>query len=409
MNVWAPVAASGSPRRTVVVVVTGKWFQSEYNTDFDGADLAAAGDFIVAVPNHRVGVFGFLNAGVGGAVGNAAVEDLLLALSWLQKNAWKFHGDPEDLVALGLGSGAFLLSVILMSPEFNVFRRAFFQGPYPTSPIPLNTPAHGQVYVAEMARSLGCPEGDILSQVKCLRSASENEIMKSTINVTAELPFVPGSFYGVALTQLHKRAALGEVTLMLGSDVYDARAMFQRVVPVGDLYRNGFSEVDVFAYFLRAMRGVAVDKAPIRLMTRGLSDVGSLPELEDYIVNLWTVCFPRIIADEAAAKNGTVYRYIVTKRSPYRIRDVFDIEMVAGFLKNALCILLVAAFLLGLVFVLVLHSTGVLSLRAPAAQATTGDDANATMAVGLFAFADAPHTPNAPMGDMGELAIELGF
>ncbi|KAH9378602.1 hypothetical protein HPB48_000027 [Haemaphysalis longicornis] len=288
MNVWAPVAASGSPRRTVVVVVTGEWFQSEYNTDFDGADLAAAGDFIVAVPNHRIGAFGFLNAGVAGAVGNAAIEDLLLALSWLQKNAWKFHGDPEDLVALGLGSGAFLLSVILMSPEFNVFRRAFLQGPYPTSPIPLNTPAHGQVYVAEMARSLGCPEGDILSQVKCLRSASENEIMKSTINVTAEMPFVPGSFYGVALTQLHKRAALGEVTLMLGSDVYDARAMFQRVVP-----------------------------------------------LEAYVVNLWTVCFPRIIADEAAAKNGTVYRYIVTKRSPYRIRDVFDIEMVAGFLKNA--------------------------------------------------------------------------
>lgn len=107
----------------MVVAVTGEWFQSEYNTDFDWANLAASGDFTVAVPNHRVGAFGFLNTCIQGAVGNAAIEDIPLALTWLQNNVRRFHGDPEDMVALGLGSGAFLLSVILMSPELNVFRR----------------------------------------------------------------------------------------------------------------------------------------------------------------------------------------------------------------------------------------------------------------------------------------------
>lgn len=171
--------------------------------------------------------------------------------------------------------------------------------------------------------------------MQCLRSATEFKVMKSTINLTAQLLFVPSSFYGVDLTQLHKRAAFAEVELMLGSDVYDARALFQRTVPVGDFYSKGFSEVDVFAYFLRAMSGVAADKVPVRFLPRGLSDVGSLPELEQYIVNLWTVCFPGIMADEAAAKNGTVYRYVTTKRSPYPSRDVFGMDVIAGFLKNA--------------------------------------------------------------------------
>lgn len=101
--------------------------------------------------------------------------------------------------------------------------------------------------------------------------------------------------------ELHKRAVFGDVKLMLGSDRDDARALFQRLVPVGDFYRRDYDPAYVFSYFLGAMKGLAPEQLRLRYKPRGLVEVESIPELYNYIADLSTVFFPRIIADEAAA------------------------------------------------------------------------------------------------------------
>ncbi|XP_077512630.1 acetylcholinesterase-1-like [Amblyomma americanum] len=133
LSLWAPSGGDGRSRKSVVFALTGNWFQTGH-TASDGAvnwaELAAATGAVVVAPNHRLGVFGFLNAGVRGLLGNVAQEDLLLALSWIKSNSAALNIDPQDVSAFGIGSGAYLLSVILMSSDASetVFRRAFLQG-----------------------------------------------------------------------------------------------------------------------------------------------------------------------------------------------------------------------------------------------------------------------------------------
>ncbi|KAH9383937.1 hypothetical protein HPB48_025877 [Haemaphysalis longicornis] len=294
MNVWAPVVQPmAKENRTIVVVVTGDSFQRGHSNSHGWAELAAAGNFVVAVPNHRQGVFGFLNAGAGRAVGNAAIEDILLALSWLKRNAREFDGDPKDMAALGLGSGAYLLSVVLMSPECNAFKRALLQGSYPTVPVTPNTPDRGRGYLAEMARFLNCYQRG------------------------------------------RRRAPFSEVRqIVLGSDRAEAEAVFKRYASTLDDYKNASSVEAVFRMFLKRVV-TATAEVDRKELPWALNDMKTAAELEDYLVRYWTICLPNVIADTAAARNGTVYRYVSTASNLERLfQPAFDVAAIARFFKN---------------------------------------------------------------------------
>ncbi|XP_077549819.1 carboxylesterase 5A-like isoform X1 [Haemaphysalis longicornis] len=337
MNVWAPVVQPmAKENRTIAVVVTGDSFQRGHSNSHGWAELAAAGNFVVAVPNHRQGVFGFLNAGAGRAVGNAAIEDILLALSWLKRNAREFDGDPKNMAALGLGSGAYLLSVVLMSPECNAFKRALLQGSYPTVPVTPNTPDRGRGYLAEMARFLNCSNADdVYGHLECLRNATKGEVMRSAMNLTEELPFVPSPFYGVPLAVLHKRAPFSEVRqIVLGSDRAEAEAVFKRYASTLDDYKNASSVEAVFRMFLKRVV-TATAEVDRKELPWALNDMKTAAELEDYLVRYWTICLPNVIADTAAARNGTVYRYVSTASNLERLfQPAFDVAAIARFFKN---------------------------------------------------------------------------
>ncbi|KAL3225650.1 hypothetical protein MRX96_025688 [Rhipicephalus microplus] len=115
VNVWTPAAAlelhSGGVGRPVVVAVSGKLFETGSNDDSDWPRLAAKGDVVVMVPNHRQGVLGFLNpSDVASMNVVVAVNDVWSALQWARDHAASFGGDPKQLVLVGYGSGAYLLS-----------------------------------------------------------------------------------------------------------------------------------------------------------------------------------------------------------------------------------------------------------------------------------------------------------
>ena len=59
---------------------------------YSGCNLAT--DSIVVSANYRLGALGFLSLESAGIAGNFAVQDLLLALQWVQDNIDAFGGDP---------------------------------------------------------------------------------------------------------------------------------------------------------------------------------------------------------------------------------------------------------------------------------------------------------------------------
>ncbi|XP_075749288.1 cholinesterase-like [Rhipicephalus microplus] len=132
MNVWTPAAAIGDSHgggRALVVAVSGKWFESGSNNDPNWPMLAAKGDVVVVAPNHRQGVLGFLHpSSVDGVDKDVAVHDVASAVQWARAHAKDFGADPKQLVLVGRGSGAYLLSAAVRNMSNGSVRRALFHG-----------------------------------------------------------------------------------------------------------------------------------------------------------------------------------------------------------------------------------------------------------------------------------------
>lgn len=128
LNLWVP--QSGSEPKTIMVYIHGGAFMigSSNIRLYDGATLAERGDVIVATINYRVGTLGFFSGFINEAAGNMGIYDQLMAIRWIKENAKHFGGDPENIVLFGQSSGAFSVSLHMVSPlSKNYFRRAILQ------------------------------------------------------------------------------------------------------------------------------------------------------------------------------------------------------------------------------------------------------------------------------------------
>ncbi|XP_077485096.1 acetylcholinesterase-like [Amblyomma americanum] len=136
VNLWTP-SLSPAKLRPVVVLLHGGHFTHGSNRlrQYDGALMAARCDCVVAVPNYRLGVFGFLYANVTGFPGNQGLWDQHLALHWIKGNAAAFGGDPRSLVLWGVDAGAISAGLHILSPLGGsaLFSRAVLQGGSPLS------------------------------------------------------------------------------------------------------------------------------------------------------------------------------------------------------------------------------------------------------------------------------------
>ena len=67
--------------------------------------------------NFRLGILGFLRTGLrDNVVGNFGLLDQIAALHWIRENVEYFGGDPRSVTMMGHGTGAALVSLLLMSP-----------------------------------------------------------------------------------------------------------------------------------------------------------------------------------------------------------------------------------------------------------------------------------------------------
>lgn len=76
-------------------------------------------DVVLVSVRYRLGPLGFLSTMTDEIPGNAAVQDVILALKWTQQHIADFGGDPTRVTLFGQVGGSALINVLTMSPAVN--------------------------------------------------------------------------------------------------------------------------------------------------------------------------------------------------------------------------------------------------------------------------------------------------
>ena len=134
LNVWVPTgAAEAAEPLPVFFFVHGGGLTSGASSElagYDGAAFAKRENVIFVSVNHRLGYLGFTDLSECGddyaesAV--AGINDLKLALQWVQENIAKFGGDPANVTICGQsGGGTKVECLACMTDTDNLFSKVF--------------------------------------------------------------------------------------------------------------------------------------------------------------------------------------------------------------------------------------------------------------------------------------------
>lgn len=329
LSVWAPTSKGSN--RTVVIVLTGEWFESGSNSDHDWAELAGAADAVVVSINHRLGVMGFFSPDFSDMVPDAGFEDVLLAVDWVRRNAGAFNADPGELVALGHGSGAYLLSLVLGSRKHHEgFRRALLQGLFPTAPLSRNTAAMTQSYMHKMALILECKAPDILAELACLRAAPQERLVDAARQLYLPLRFVPtGHRIADSLSDMNfgdgVKVVLGS-TISLGVDFVEK--YLKPYVRPRDNVSGAEALLDSVCMFLKERPCLLQNGSDLR------AAVGKAREsqLEWSLARVWSVCSSRAMTAAATQRRVTAYNYVTAVSEGFY--PPFSLQDVAAFVSK---------------------------------------------------------------------------
>ncbi|XP_040357742.1 cholinesterase-like [Ixodes scapularis] len=227
LNVWTP--STVRPTRPVVVWIHGGAFAfgSSYQSWYNGSLLAVMHDLVVVTINYRLGMFGFLDAGVPDAPGNVGLLDQRLALQWVRENIHAFGGNPTSVTIFGESAGAYSVHAHIISPlSRGLFHRAFkMSGTYDS--IGLLSTFHGSAdQGSQVAARLICtaPFLDLTSHpdivLECLRSKSTDALFAAVRNVTdpklaSFVPTYPNEFFPVRPVLALRQGRFADVDAMV--------------------------------------------------------------------------------------------------------------------------------------------------------------------------------------------------
>ncbi len=133
LNVWTP--GCDASRRPVLVWVHGGSFTSGAGSMpiYRGLSLARRGEVVLVTLNYRLGALGFLALPEvarrdGEAWASFGLEDVVLALRWVQEHVGLLGGDPRRVTLFGESAGAMAVASLLAAPVArDLFHRAVLQ------------------------------------------------------------------------------------------------------------------------------------------------------------------------------------------------------------------------------------------------------------------------------------------
>lgn len=134
LNVWTP--ATDDKLRPVMFWIHGGALRSG-NGNIPGAILAAQDAVVVSI-NYRLGPLGFLaHPALRNKSANFAVDDMVLALKWVQDNIRAFGGNPYNVTIFGVSAGGQAVNLLMVNPDARgLFHKAIAQSGYAAWPLP---------------------------------------------------------------------------------------------------------------------------------------------------------------------------------------------------------------------------------------------------------------------------------
>ncbi|MBF6166195.1 carboxylesterase family protein [Streptomyces gardneri] len=269
IDVYAPDRAPGR-LLPVMVFLHGGGYVTGSNSQYDAPTrMVADGDVIVAVPNYRLGPFGFMSlpelaAESGGATGTVGIQDQQAALRWVRENARAFGGDPGNVTIFGESAGGGSVCTHFAAPgSDDLFAKAIVQsGSCAQSPLVPGNRDDAFARSQRYAESIGC--GDAATRSSCLRALPAAKLLDSpTVRFDGPTPVWVPSIDGVVVTRTLAEALAGDKRkrpLIVGSNSAEG-ALF---VAESDYARGHVPDAASYERYVRQSFGGYADRVLAR-------------------------------------------------------------------------------------------------------------------------------------------------
>ena len=122
LNVWTPSIDPEAMKPVMVFIAGGGFHSGGANESIctNGTSLSEFGDVVVVSINHRLSLLGFFDlAPFGDRYKNSAnrgLEDMVLALQWIQENIRAFGGNPDNVTLFGHSGGGCKQWALMQTP-----------------------------------------------------------------------------------------------------------------------------------------------------------------------------------------------------------------------------------------------------------------------------------------------------
>ncbi|XP_037565012.2 acetylcholinesterase-1 [Dermacentor silvarum] len=331
INVWVPgTCANPEKQRAVLFWLYGGAFESGGNIyDFyDGRFLSGLGNLVVAVPNYRVSLFGFLNSSTGHDVrGNMGLHDQILALRWVRDNIGRFGGDRDNILVAGDRRGAISLTLLMASPLGSpfTFRRVYLMSGIMDTLLVTEAGSEARAAFKAIADAAKCQSENATIVLRCLAEQSASALFEASEEVQMQLrPSREGPLLPADAIKIGKRD-ISNLEVMMSSTLNEAMSLFQNLLPqfwgkkqtdpketMRALLKMGFSgvnesDLDIMLNFLRKHH-YDVDDPDYKGWV-------------DLIGDMLLRCPTKSFADELAKGGATAYYHIYEPKPSYSLFD----------------------------------------------------------------------------------------
>jgi para-nitrobenzyl esterase len=193
LNIWAPREPTPG-RHPVMVWIHGGGGTSGNSNPYKGVEAVEQSGIVLVTVNYRLNSFGFLAlpgldaVNAYGSSGNQAIQDLILALHWLQQNIASFGGDPHNITMFGVSEGANLNAGLLGAPAAaGLFEKVILEslvgaGVNDTTLAQAETNAMASIHSLDTDTTdpLGClaEEGNPAALLACLQALPATEALR---------------------------------------------------------------------------------------------------------------------------------------------------------------------------------------------------------------------------------------
>lgn len=174
LNVWAPEQRAAP--RPVLFWIHGGGFR--FGSGAIPGETFATQDAVVVSINYRLGPLGWIaHPALKSKAANFGLQDMILALNWVQNNIAEFGGDPNNVTIFGVSAGGMAVNLLLASDAASgLFHKAIAQSGYGTWALPRSRRA---AQPAPLSMSMGAAESaEVIAETVIARVTNAKQTRK---------------------------------------------------------------------------------------------------------------------------------------------------------------------------------------------------------------------------------------